>query len=282
MKNRMGLIQIHIAVLLAGGVGLFAKLITVNPMVITCGRTAFGGITLAVTARLTRSSLKLRSPKDMFMLALSGVILAMHWFTFFLSIQVSTVALGLLAFSTFPLFVTFLEPFVFKEHLHRHNVMMALFVVTGLVLVIPNFDIRNHLTQGVLWGVLSAFTFAMLSLLSRSCVRTYPSVTVAFYQQLFAALCTLPLALTWKSAITGHDILLLMILGVVFTALAQGLAVASLKTLRAQTTSVVFGLEPVYGILLAWLLLHEIPSLRTVCGGMLICGAVLWASFSHR
>ena len=282
LKHRAGLIQIHTAVLLAGGVGLFAKLIAAGPMDITCGITAFGGIALAAAAALTRSSLRVARWQEMLMLALSGVILALHWFTFFQSIQVSTVALGLLAFSTFPLFVTFLEPVIFKESLHRRNVISALVVVAGLVLVTPKFDIRNHLTQGVLWGIVSAFTFALLSLLSRSYVRKYPAITVAFYQQIFATLCTLPVAFQWKSAVTGWDILLLMVLGVIFTALAQGLVVASLRTLRAQTASIVFGLEPVYGILLAWILLHETPSLRTISGGALILGAVLWASFTHR
>jgi drug/metabolite transporter (DMT)-like permease len=159
--------------------------------------------------------------------------------------------------------------------------MTALVVVAGLILVTPNWDIGNHLTQGVLWGVLSAFTYAVLSLLSRSYVRVYPTLTVAFYQQAFAALCALPLALRWQGDLTGRDILLLIVLGVVFTGLAQGLAVASLRHLRAQTVGVAFGLEPVYGILLAWLLLNEQPAVRTLCGGFLICCAVIWSSLRH-
>ena len=228
-----------------------------------------------------KSSLRLRSWKDLFMLALSGAILAVHWFSFFVSIQVSTVAIGLLAFSTFPLFVTILEPLVFGERLHRYDVITALVVVAGLVLVTPNWDIGNHLTQGMLWGVFSAFTYAVLSLLSRSYARAYPTLTVAFYQQAFAALCALPLALRWQAAPTGRDILLLIVLGVVFTGLAQGLAIASLRHLRAQTVGVAFGLEPVYGILLAWLMLNEQPAARTLCGGFLILCAVIWASFKH-
>ena len=279
--SRLSLIQLHLAVVLAGGAGLFAKFVAVSPAVITCGRTAFGSLALAVTAALMKSSLRLRSRKDFLMLALSGAILAVHWFSFFVSIQVSTVAIGLLAFSTFPLFVTFLEPFVFGERLHRYDVIMALVVVGGLILVTPNWDINNRLTQGVLWGVLSAFTYAVLSLLSRSYVRVYPALTVAFYQQACAALCSLPLALRWQGVPTGRDILLLVVLGVVFTGLAHALAVASLRHLRAQTVGVAFGLEPVYGILLGWLLLNEQPTVRTLCGGFLICCAVIWASFKH-
>lgn len=278
---RLSLIQLHISVLLAGGAGLFAKLVSAGPAAITCGRTLFGSLALAVAAALMKSNLRLRSAKDLLVLALSGAILAVHWFSFFVSIQVSTVAIGLLAFSTFPLFVTFLEPLVFGERLHRHDVITATVVVAGLILVTPNWDLSNHLTQGLLWGIFSAFTYAALSLLSRSSVRVYPALTVALYQQAFAALCALPFALRSQGLPTERDLLLLIVLGVVFTGFAQGLAVASLRHLRAQTVGVAFGLEPVYGILFAWLLLHEHPAARTLCGGFLIVCAVVWASLKH-
>ena len=280
--SRLSLIQLHLAVLLAGGAGLFAKVVIASPEVITFGRTLFGSLALAGTAALMKSNLRLRNRKDLFMQALSGAILAVHWYSFFVSIQVSTVAIGLLAFSTFPLFVTFLEPFIFNERLQLYDVITAVAVVAGLILVTPNWDIGNHSTQGVLWGVLSAFTYAVLSLLNRSYVRVYPALIVALYQQAFAALCILPFALRFQGVPAGRDILLLMVLGVIFTGLAQGLAVASLRHQRAQTVGVTFGLEPVYGVLLAWLLLNEQPASRTLCGGFLICCAVIWASFLPR
>ena len=278
-STRLSLLQLHISVLLAGGAGLFAKFVQTSPAVITCARTLFGCAALAGAAALLKSGLRVRCRKDLLMLALSGAILAVHWFSFFVSIQVSTVAIGLLSFSSFPLFVTFLEPLVFKERLRRRDVVTAVVVVVGLVLVTPSWDLSDHLTQGVLWGVFSAFTYAVLSLMSRWYVRGYPTLTVAFYQQAFAALCALPFALRWQGTYTGQDVMLLIVLGVIFTGLAQGLAVASLRHLRAQTVGIAFGMEPVYGIVFAWLLLHEQPAARTLCGGSLIFGAVLWASF---
>ncbi|NEX62202.1 DMT family transporter [Noviherbaspirillum galbum] len=277
-KHRIGLAQIHVAVLLAGGAGLFAKLLTVTPEILVTGRTAFGSVALFLFAMATSASLRLRGARDLAMVVLSGVILAAHWLTFFLSIQVSTVAIGLLAFSTFPLFTTFLEPAIFGERLRRQDIVTAFVVMAGLVLVTPSFDVGNRLTQGLLWGIGSAFMYAVLCLLSRTYAGRYPAVTVSFYQQGVAALCTLPFALRWHGTLSAHDMAYLAVLGVVFTALGQGLVVASLRHLRVQTTSIVFGLEPVYGILLAWLLIGEIPSLRTLLGGGLICGAVLWAS----
>ena len=279
--HRLSLLQIHLAVLLAGATGLFGKLLPVSAAVITCGRTIVGAVALGVVALFLKVSLRVRELKSGLLLIGSGVVLAVHWLTFFHSIQISTVAIGLLAFSTFPLLVTFLEPLFFREVLHRHDIVSAAVVTIGLILVTPSFDLNDHLTQGMLWGLLSAFTCAICSLLSRCSSRVYPAVTVGFYQQAVTALCTVPFAWRWQGTLTRNDLLLLLLLGLVFTALLQVLVLSSLRYVRAQTASVMFGLEPVYGILLARLLLGEKPGARTVCGGVLICGAVLWTSFKH-
>ncbi|GIZ50441.1 DMT family transporter [Noviherbaspirillum aridicola] len=276
--RRIGLTQIHVAVLLAGGAGLFAKLVPVGSLTLTAGRTVFGSLALLLFAVLTRTSLRLQGGRDLGLVALSGAILALHWFTFFHAIQVSTVAIGLLAFAAFPLFTTLLEPLVFGERLRRREVATALAVTAGLILVVPGFDFGNRMTQGLLWGLLSALTYAVLSLLIRAGSGRYPAVVVSFYQQGFAALCTLPFALTGNDAVPVGVLPYLVLLGVVFTALGQGLVVASLRHLQARTTSVIFGLEPVYGIALAWLLAGEVPAARTLLGGCLICGAVFLAS----
>jgi drug/metabolite transporter (DMT)-like permease len=281
-NHTLGLAQIHFAVLLAGCAGLFAKLLTVSAAQLTAGRTVFGSMALLAFALITGKSLRLATRKDAAALALSGVILALHWFSFFHSIQISTVAIGLLSFSTFPLFTTFLEPLVFGERIRREDMVTAFVVTLGLALVTPSLDFSNHLTRGVLWGIVSALAYAVLALLSRQYTARYPSACVSFYQQAVAALCIVPFALQAQNPISGTDWLYLIVLGVVFTALGQGLVVASLKHLNAQTTSVVFGLEPVYGIALAWLLIGETPALRTALGGVLICGAVVLASFRRR
>src|SRR6478735_615152 len=181
--RRLALIQIHVAVLLAGGTGLFGKLLNLGPTTITCGRTLVGSIALGFVACFLRVDLRLRDVRSSVLLCLSGIALAVHWVTFFHSIQVSTVAVGLLAFSTFPLMVTLLEPIFFRETLHRRDVVTGLIVTVGLVLVTPSFDLGNRLTQGVLWGLLSAVACALVSLLSRSAAQVYPATSVGFYQQ---------------------------------------------------------------------------------------------------
>lgn len=281
LNKTLGLVQIHTATLLAGFTGLFAKFLDVSPGVLTAGRTVFGSLALFLAVKPLETSLRIATPRDLLILALSGLILAIHWLSFFHSIQISTVAVGLLAFSSFPLFVTFLEPLLFRERFRLSDVFATTVVVIGLVFVTPAFNLRNQVTQGVLWGVLSGLAYALVSLLSRSCVRTVPALSVTFYQQAFAVLFVLPTLLGDRGTLSLRTILLLLVLGVIFTAFAQVLFVSSLRHIRAQLASVIIGLEPVYGALFAWALLGEVPSARTVLGGLLICSAVLAMTLRH-
>jgi drug/metabolite transporter (DMT)-like permease len=275
--RRSGLLQIHLAVLLFGFAGLFGKFIQIDPAAITFGRSFFAGITLLIGVSLGKKSLALHSRKDLGTLFIAGMVLGFHWYTFFLSIQVSSVAIGLLTFSTFPIFVTFMEPIFFREKLKKFDVVVAIFVVLGLALVIPSFDLTNNVTQGVFWGVLSGFTFAILSLLNRMHVSKYPPLTIAFYQLCFATLFNLPGVIFSQVMPSTRDILLLIALGVLCTALAQLLYISSLKQIKAQLASIIASLEPVYGIILAFFLLGELPTLRILSGGLLIIGAVFAA-----
>ncbi len=276
-----GLAQAHAAAFLVGFPGLFSKLLDLSPGMLTFCRTTIGAIALLIFALGAHTSLRIQSRREILRLALSGAALAANWLAFFQAIQVSTVAVGLLAFSTFPLFVTFLEPLFFEEKLHWFDLATALAVIAGLAFIAPVFDLSNRLTQGVLWGMLCALACAALSLLGRSSVRSAPAVTVAFYQQTAAAIFTLPFGLAFHGRFTSRDTSLILLLGVVLTALPQALMVASLRHIRAQTASVIIALEPVYGIVFAIFLLHEIPSLRTIFGGLIICAAVAWASYRH-
>jgi len=272
------LLEIHFAVLFFGLAGLFGKLVSQPPTVIVFGRVFYAMAFLLPALWLRRQSLKLNRGSDYLALLLQGFILAVHWGTFFQSIQVSTVAVGLITFSTFPIFVTFLEPLFFKERLRPVDVVLALVTFCGVVLVVPAFSLDNTTTQGALWGITSGFTFALLSILNRKYARSYSSLVVAFYQDAAAALFLFPFLFLPGPTLTLQDMLLLALLGIVFTGVAHSLFIKGLSTVKAQTASIIASLEPVYGILAATLLLAEMPALRELAGGVVILGAALYAT----
>ncbi len=280
-KNK-SLLELHAAVLIFGLAGLFGKLISLPAMVIVLGRVVFSSIFLFIILLYLKKDIKLKQRKHYYILAVMGIILAVHWSAFFQSIQMSTVAIGLLTFSTFPVFVTILEPYFFKEKLKPSDIATAVITFLGVVLVIPKFELGNNLTQGVFWGLLSGFTYAILSMLNRKYVREYSSTVIAFYEQVVAAIVLIPTIFFQKAVIQPKDILLLFLLGIIFTGISHTLFINSLKNIKTRTAGIISCLEPVYGIVFAFLLLREVPSYRDILGGTLILSTVIYSTLKSK
>jgi drug/metabolite transporter (DMT)-like permease len=280
-KNK-NLLEIHIAVLLFGLAGLFGKLVMLPPLVIVLGRVVFASIFLLLLLFFFKQEIRLKQGKDYIHLLLLGIILAIHWWTFFQSIRESTVAVGLLTYSTFPIFVTFIEPYVFKTKIKPAHLVLALITFFGVILVIPRFELGNSVTRGALWGTASGFSFAVLSILNKKYVRKYSSLVIAFYQDFAAAVVLLPFLFFIDFIVTFKDIMLLALLGIVFTAAAHSLFIKGLTGIRAQTASIIACLEPVYGIIAAIFLLSEMPGMRVILGGILILGTSVYATFKSK
>lgn len=274
-----GLVQIHIAVFLFGFAGLFGKFLSCSPLYIVFGRTFFGSIALFCFACFfSNTKLFAFERQETAFFILQGILLAVHWWSFFVSIQISSVAVGLITFSTFPLFVTFLEPLFFKEKIQIKDIIIAGVVFMGILLVIPNFDLSNNVTKGGILGIISGFTFALLALVNRRNARMSHPIAIAFYQNSFATIfLVLPIVTIQSAPPPFADLPSLIFLGVFCTALAHTLFINSLGFIRAQTAAVISGLEPVYGIILAFFWLNETPQIRTLIGGLIIIGATFFA-----
>ena len=281
MNSRLAHFELHIAVLLFGTAGLFGKLVPANAATIVLGRTVFAAIAIFAALKLSSRPLKIEPGRSRWLLPVSGLVLALHWVTFFHAIQVSTVAIGLVGFASFPVFVTFLEPLVSKQRMRAVDVVSALVVVIGLLLVAPSFELSDAGTAGLAWAVVSGALFAVLTLVNRQLVASNSFMTVAFFQQITAALVLLPFVLPSRPFPGPGTLWLLLILGVLCTALPHLLFIKSLRALKAQLVSIVTGLEPVYGIMLAAIFLHEIPGMTTLAGAVLIFAAVLLATRAH-
>ncbi len=281
LKLNKGMLQVHIAVFLFGFAGLFGKFLSCDPLYIVFGRTFFAAIALFFYALiLSKTRLFSCSKKDFSFFIFQGLLLAVHWWAFFYSIQLSSVAVGLVTFSTFPLFVTFMEPFFFKEKLNAIDILVAFAVFCGVVLVIPNFDFSNSITKGAFWGIFAGFSFAVLAMVNRRNARASDPIMVSFYQNFFAALfLILPIALLSIPMPEISDLPNLIILGVLCTALSHTLFIKALVFIRAQTAAVIAGLEPVYGIVLAFFMLSEVPKVRTLMGGAIIIAATIFAGY---
>jgi drug/metabolite transporter (DMT)-like permease len=276
-KHVRGLVFANIAVLLFGLAGVLGKLTGLPAPLIVFGRAFFAGLVLLVVCWFWHIPLRPKRSRDSYLLLGQGVLLALHWTAFFQAINVSSVAIGLLSFSSFPLFTAILEPLLLHQRPSRVQIVAALLILPGIYLLVPSFTLQNQTTLGVMWGVLSGASFALLSVTNRWLGRTYSSLMISLYQDGIAAIVLLPVFFFTASGSfwTPHAFLILFILGVACTALAHTLFIASMRDITAQSASLLASLEPVWGIIFGILLLGAIPTATTLLGGAIILGATL-------
>lgn len=272
VKNR-SMIFINIAVFLFGLAGLFAKWIDVPAIGITLGRVFFSSISLYIYSFIVKENIRVEK-KHFILLVISGIILAFHWWSFLYSIQISTVAIGTITFSTFPLFITIIES-IRNQKISILELVSSLLIILGVFITIPEFSLSNDMFVGIIIGILSALSYALLTLMNRYFSIYYSSTTIALYEQSSATVILLPTLLFINSTPTFKDISLLIFLGIVTTALAHTLFISSLKNVEAHKAGIISAMESVYSILLAYLFLHEIPTVREIVGAIIIISVVI-------
>lgn len=276
------IIYLHIAVMLFGLAGVAAQFVEIPAVLVALGRVVCSSLLLLIIAIVKKESLRLNSGKDYCMIILTGAVMAIHWTTFFQSVQVSTVAIGTITFSTFPLFLTFIEPIVFHEKLRSQSVLSAILLLIGVMITIPEFSMENHTTIGIIWGMVSSLSYAVLTLANRYFSPRYPARTVCLYEQGSAAIVLLPALFLVKTTWRPLDLAGIAFVGFICTAFAHSLYVSAQKSVRAQTAGIISGMETVYGILYALLFLGEVPTIRELAGGIVILGVAMYSSIKAK
>jgi len=275
-----GLLSVHSAVLIFGLTALFSKLISLTALEITLLRSIFAVLVIFFLFIWQRKSIQLSKTKDYATVIVLGVLLALHWVTYFHAMQVSSVAVGVIALYTFPIMTVFLEPLFHGEQPHSKDVVSALTVLFGIYLLVPEFSLSNETTQGILWGVLSALFFALRNIIQGHYFKDYTARHSLFYQTLVTFVVLLPFSFEVIPEVTIIQWGQLLILGVFFTALPHTLFAFSLLNLKAKTVSLVACVQVVYATFFAAFLLSEWPQLATIMGGLIVVSAAMYESYT--
>lgn len=280
MKNKE-IISLHIAVMLFGLAGVIGKFVTLPAVLSTFGRVFFSSLFLLILTLIKKEKIALRCKKDYMIMLVAGVIMAIHWFTFLQAIVMSSVAIGTITFATFPLFVTFLEPFIYHEQLKLKNVVVALVMFVGVLITVPEFSLENQVTLAIIIGLISAFSYALLCLINRYFSSHYSGRTICLYEQGVATVVLIPSLFLVEATLSSIDLTAIIFLGVVCTAIAHSIYVNSLKQVKVQTAGIISGMETVYSIIFALIFLQEVPSIRALIGGFVILGVAIYSSITN-
>lgn len=274
------IIYLHIAVMLFGLAGVIGKFVSVPAILVTFGRVFFSSIFLLIIILIKKDNWKLKK-RDYSYVIVAGIILAIHWFTFLQAIQIATVAIGTITFATFPIFVTFLEPLIYHEKLEIKNVAMAIIMFAGVLITVPEFSLANQMTLGIVVGMISAFSYAILCLFNRYLSLNYSGTIICLYEQGVATIILFPTIFFVTTTINSLDLGAIIFLGIVCTAIAHSIYVNSLKKIKVQTASIISSMESVYSIIFAFLLLNEMMAFKELLGGLIIIGVAIYLSFNN-
>ena len=280
MTRTRAFINMHIATIFFGLSGVFAALIPSSAISVVWGRTA-----IAVVVLFGVCLLKKRLPwhgvskTETAQLLGIGCLLGVHWWSFFYAIQLGGVAIGTLGFSCFPAAIAIIEAVVFKDRISKLELALIGLITLGLILVTPSFDFANQATIGLLWGIFSGVIYAVIAACNRvGAAKRQASSLQACWWQFFAISVVTVFAAPQLSGLSGMGWVWMLGLGMLCTGLAYWLFIDSLSAINARTAAMIFALEPVYAIAIAWAFLHDVPSLRMLLGGSLIIAAVVAAA----
>lgn len=279
-SHREGLLSVHASVFIFGLTALFSKLISLTAIEITLLRSIFAAMAIALYIVWLKESLLLNKKRDYFIAILLGFFLGTHWVTYFHAMQVSSVAIGIIALYTYPVITVFLEPFFHGERPHVKDIISALVVLSGIYFLVPEFAIDNQTTQGVFWGVLSAFLFAMRNIIHGRYFKSYPARHALLYQTLAIVLLLLSFSSPVIIEVNSQQWVQLILLGIFFTALPHTLFANSLLHLKAKTVGLIACMQVVYGTLFAALFLTELPDLKTIAGGLIVISAAAYETMT--
>lgn len=273
-RRSQGLVAINIAAVIFGTAALFGK-IDVSAVWIVDLRAAFAAVALLALA-VTRRQLHRPPSRLIPSLVATGTILALHWVTFFVAVQLAGIAVATLTFATFPFFTVLVNGVLSRERPRLYEVAAGLIIVIAVGLLV-NVDLTGvNQRWGALAGIGSAVLFALFGIFSKTLGSALSPVLVSLYQNTVVAIVLLPL-LPIVSHAPNHasEWMWLVVLGVVTTALMHQLYFYALQRLSPTTCSGFVALEPVYAILFASIFFHEPLSVWVVVSA----GMILSASF---
>jgi drug/metabolite transporter (DMT)-like permease len=257
---RKAFLQLHMAVFLAGFTGILGRLITLNEALLVWYRLLIAVLTLWVMYLLQRKLHRISLAGAARIMGV-GVIVALHWVTFYGSIKYANVSVALVCFSATGFFTAILEPLITRKPFNKNELLLGLLVMGGISLI---FHFDSQFKTGIILGIIAAFLSALFPVCNRLLLREHKSETVTLYQLsggfLFLTIL-LPFYLHYIPADhiipTIADTGWLLVLGMFCTVWAYNLLMRSLENISAFTVNLTYNLEPLYGIALAFLVYRE-------------------------
>ena len=253
------LLHFHFIVFIFGFTAILGSLISVNSYQIVWFRVLIAALTIIVVIKILKKSIQI-SLSQLLILVFCGFLISLHWVFFFKAIKVSNVSVTLSILSLGAFITSFLEPFFYKKKIVKYEVVFGIIVAAGTIIV---FKTQLHYLEGIIYALIAILFSVFFTLINGKIINYLPSLTISFYE-LSSGFLIISFILLLRGdfsneliKITKDDLLWLLILGTICTAYAFVISVDVMKHLSPYTIMISINMEPIYGMLLAYLLLGD-------------------------
>ena len=273
-SSLINLLQLNFAVLLISTSGALGRFIDLPVPLIIASRALLGCIPLVIFCKFKGFSFKIQK-KDRSTIILSSILMGTHWITYFISLKLSNVAIGMLSVFTYPVITAFLEPLILKNNFKKSNLISGLMVLVGIYFLVPEFSLENDYFKAIGFGVFSALCYSIRNIFMKQKTSEYESSILMVYQLIIVSILLAPVFFIYDISDLKASIPALFILAFLTTATGHTLFIYSFRNFTISTASIISSIQPVYGIIIGMIILGEYPLLNTIFGGILILGTVM-------
>ena len=268
------IIELNFAMLLVSTSGALGRYIETLVFITIFFRAALAMLFIFLFCRVTKKSFTIKNG-DRSTVIVSGVLMGLHWITYFYALQLSNVAIGMISIFTYPVITSLLEPLLLKSSFQKMHLLLALMVLTGIYFLVPEFNLENDHFRAITFGIFSALCYALRNIVSKGKVTIYDSSILMFYQLVVISILLLPFLMVIPMDKVVSQLPAIAVLALVTTSIGHTLFLQSFKKFSITTASIISSTQPIYGIIIGAIFLYEIPQWSTLIGGFLILGAVI-------
>ena len=277
LKNYL---HLHLLVFIAGFTAIIGKLITINAVSLVWYRMLMATVLMFIYIKVAKVDISI-TKKAFVKLAIAGIIISLHWITFFGAIQVANASIALAMFSTGAFFASFIEPIIYKRKIIGYEIVFGLIVILGVYLIVRS---EFKYIDGMILGIISAFLSSLFAVLNGKFLEEHSATKISFYEFLSGVFFISLYILCFGEGfnvnhfnISLSDGLWLFVLASVCTAYAFIASVYVMRNISPYTVVLTYNLEPIYGIILALLLFPESETMSSsfYIGAFIILGVVL-------
>ena len=276
------LLWLTVATIFISTSGALGKYISMPTPVIIWWRSALAAVFLLMFCLYKGINLKIHNRRDGWTFILASALMGAHWITYFYALKLSNVALGMISLFTFPVITALLEPLFSKVKFDPIHIVLGVLVLLGIYILAPEFDLKSSQLQGILLGLLSALCYALRILILKGHVAKYNGTMLMFYQVAVLSVILIPTLFLMDTSNISTQYPYVLLLALLTTAIGHTLFVNSLKYFKASTASIIGSTQPLFGIIIAYFFLNEIPTIHTFVGGTLIILTVVIESIRSK